>query len=170
MQQTDKYKLNLIDTGDDFSPNPLNKNMKTLETQLARVDAALAAKAAQTALAALTAQVAALEKGQLRYKFDSYTGDGTAGTTNPTRLEFDFKPLLLIIATPGSSTYGGRPWIRGTTVGTTVRMEAGSVHYVTLTWKDRAVEWVNFSASHPASYRLNINGTIYPYLAIGISE
>ena len=44
MQQTSKYKLNLIDPSDDFSPDPLNANANTLETQL------LAREAAEQAL------------------------------------------------------------------------------------------------------------------------
>ena len=78
MQQTDKYKLNIIETSDPFSPAPLNENARTLEAALAaektRVDAALAAKAAQTALntekaareaalSALAARVGTLEAG-----------------------------------------------------------------------------------------------------------
>lgn len=35
MQQTSKYKLNLIETSDRFSPDPLNENAEKLETQLA---------------------------------------------------------------------------------------------------------------------------------------
>jgi len=38
MQQTEKYKLDLIETGDPFSPDALNANAQKLEGELARVD------------------------------------------------------------------------------------------------------------------------------------
>lgn len=66
MQQTTTYKLKLIETSDLFSPDALNDNAQTLETQLARVDAeaaridaALSAKAPQAELTTLTQTVAA---------------------------------------------------------------------------------------------------------------
>ena len=50
MQQTPTYKLNLIETSDLFSPNPLNENAQKLEAALAaKADAAQSA-AAHTAL------------------------------------------------------------------------------------------------------------------------
>ena len=218
MQQTDKYKLNLIDTGDDFSPNPLNKNMKTLETQLARVDAAaaaekarvdsalaakaaqsaldaektaretaaaaektrvdaaLAAKAAQTALAAetaareaLAARVGTLEAGKLLWKFDHYTGDGTFGKGTPTRLEFPFKPLMLIITDPVSGGYGGIPWLYGESQGLVNPGPSNGIS-VTLTWEDRAVQWYSTNNAVTAIYQLNSNGCKYPYFVLGIEK
>ena len=43
MQQTSKYQFNLIETGDTFSPDPLNQNMEKVESAL---DAARAESAA----------------------------------------------------------------------------------------------------------------------------
>ena len=108
--------------------------------------------------------------GQLRFKYDSYIGDGTRGTDNPTRLEFDFKPLMLLVSSPGSYTYGGRPWLRGISRGRTVELPSGAVHTVSLTWEDRAVEWVNSSDSDSAGHRMNVNNTVYYYLALGSAE
>ena len=52
MQQTNKYKFNLIDTSDAFGPEPLNDNANKLETALdqheAAVSAALASQKAET--------------------------------------------------------------------------------------------------------------------------
>ena len=42
MQQTETYKLKLIEPDDTFNADALNDNAKTLEAQLARVDAAIA--------------------------------------------------------------------------------------------------------------------------------
>lgn len=41
MQQTDKYKLNLIEKDDVFSPDALNENMEKVEGAIAAGDAAL---------------------------------------------------------------------------------------------------------------------------------
>ena len=39
MQHTDKYKLNLIENSDAFSPDALNENMQKLEAALEEVTA-----------------------------------------------------------------------------------------------------------------------------------
>ena len=178
MQQTKTCKLNLIGTSDVFSPEPLNENARTLETQLdavrgefAAADAGLSGQvAALEAAKAEKTALAALEAGQLRFKYSTYTGDGTSGKSNPTRLEFDFKPLLLIVSSPGSPIYGGRVWLRGAARGTSAQLETGTVKSVTLTWEDRAVEWVNYGVNDNAELRLNIDGSTYYYFALGISE
>lgn len=41
MQQTDKYKLNLVERDDVFSPDPLNENMEKVERALADAETAL---------------------------------------------------------------------------------------------------------------------------------
>ena len=43
MTQTDKYKLNLIETSDVFSPEPLNQNTRAVEAQLSAVRGEFAA-------------------------------------------------------------------------------------------------------------------------------
>lgn len=131
------------------------------------LDAEIAAR--EAALAALAGQLGELDAARLRFKFDSYTGNGRSGTTNPTRLEFDFKPLMVIIAS-ASPIYGGRPWLRGVTRATSAQLETGQVKSATLTWEDRAVEWVNYTNSDTAEFRLNSNNATYIYLAIGIAD
>lgn len=74
MQQTEKYKFNLIETSDDFSPTPLNKNAETAERELARVEAQAAAKSELTAHTADTASHAFVKLGHLRLS------DGRSGT------------------------------------------------------------------------------------------
>lgn len=69
MQQTEKYKLNLIETSDTFSPNPLNENAQKLE-------AALDIKANAADHAALEQRVQALELHH--FAAGTYTGDGNA--------------------------------------------------------------------------------------------
>lgn len=66
MQQTTKYKFNLIETSDTFSPDALNANARAAETELARVEAAHAAdKAALEAADAALTKTAAANKTAL---------------------------------------------------------------------------------------------------------
>ena len=91
MQQTEKLKLNLIETGDPLSPAPLNENAQKLETALA---AALAGEeAARTAAdTALAQRVIDLEEHKLRFGF--YIGDGTA-TLEGRILHLGFTPIAI---------------------------------------------------------------------------
>ena len=184
MQQTKTYKLNLIETDDAFSPEALNENARTLETQLSAVrgefaaaDAALsgrvsaldAAKAPQADLAALAKRVGALEAGKLLWKFGSYTGNGGLGKDSPTRIEFDFKPLLLVVTAPGSWMYGGFPWLYGQVQGI-VHLNISTASYVQLQWKNRAVEFYTTVSGATNVYQLNANGMEYKYFVLGIEE
>ena len=177
MQHTDKYKLNLIETSDPFSPEPLNENAQAIEAQLAALDAAKAPRTAlaaetaarEAALTALAAQMGTLDTGRLRFKFDSYTGTGEKYTV-PNRLEFDFKPLFLFIVHEYSTFYGSWPWIRGATTGRASLSSSGSYANISLTWEDRAVQWVNILSNSSADIQLNAEGDTYWYLALGVAE
>lgn len=68
MQQTDKYKLNLLETSDAFSPNPLNENAQKTEAALTAVTAH-----ADAGDAALDARVQVLELHHFACGY--YTGD-----------------------------------------------------------------------------------------------
>ena len=69
MQQTQTYKLNLIETSDTFSPAPLNENMEKVETQLNAIRDAVAAGDA-----ALSDRVTVLEGHKVAA--GTYPGDG----------------------------------------------------------------------------------------------
>ena len=74
MQQTEKYKLNLIEAGDPFSPTPLNVN----------------AQATEDGLAALDGRVAVLEAKKL--VIGSFTGNGSTQT-----IELGFTPFFVLV-------------------------------------------------------------------------
>lgn len=74
MQQTEQYQFNLVETGDAFSPAPLNENME-------KVEAALGS-------GGKTCRVAS----------GSYVGIGEYGTADALRLDVDFKPLVVCLA------------------------------------------------------------------------
>lgn len=126
------------------------------------IDKAVGEKAEKNALDALIGRMGTLETGQLVYKHSSYTGKGTCGDMDKTRLTFDFKPLLLIVSTSSSSpTYGGYPWVRGTYYGKVNGSES-----VIMTWDEKAVSW--YHGAYPER-QLNTKA-LYHYFAIGIKE
>ena len=87
MQQTQTYKLNLIETSDTFSPAPLNENMEKVE---AGISAEAAARAAETA--ALDQRVTVLEGRKI--VTGTYTGDGNA---KGQFINLGFTPRIVVI-------------------------------------------------------------------------
>ena len=83
MQQTEKYKLNLIETSDTFSPVPLNENME-------KVEAALEAKAG---VADMEQRLTVLEAHKLL--FGGYGGGGDK------TIEIGETPKLVILHKKG---------------------------------------------------------------------
>lgn len=98
MQQTETYKLNLIETSDPFSPNPLNENAR-------KTDAAITAEtqARAAADAALDQRVTVLEGHKVRMIAGTYVGDGEVART----IETGVTPKFLILNRDG----GKSPWI-----------------------------------------------------------
>ena len=83
MQQTETYKLNLIESSDPFLPNALNENTRKIEEVMRdKTDAA--------DHAALDIRVAELEKIQLAC--GCFIGDGVAGRIIP----LGFKPVAVL--------------------------------------------------------------------------
>lgn len=149
MQQTEKYKLNLIDPSDEFSPEPLNQNAETVEAQFQ------AREAAEKALDdKFTTADAAIQKNlgsggsNARIAWGSYEGSGQCGKDHPNRLEFDFKPCLLFVH--------GYAWM--------VR-PSGYSSAGTVTWGEQDVSWWSSATGSQCS---NSNMTYY-YMAVGVS-
>ena len=86
MQQTEKYKLNLIEMSDTFSPEPLNENMEALEAAL---DAEAAAR--KSGDSAMSSRVTTLEARKIAT--GTYTGNGTADQT----IYIGFTPKVVMI-------------------------------------------------------------------------
>ena len=180
MLKTEKYKFNIIETGDTFSPDALNANARAVETELARVEAKAAAdkaelQAADAAEKAELKSAAAADKAELksadaairaslgnggktcRIAWGSYTGNGQYGIEHPNSLTFDFKPHLIFIIS--FSTY--LIIERGNTESL-----CSSGYRCTLTWRDNSVSW--FQGQSYAN-QFNTAGVTYYYVAIGES-
>ena len=94
MQQTNKYKLNLIEKDDTFSPDPLNDNMEKVERALEREAAArqaadaTEAQARADADAALDRRIQTIEAHKIVF--------GSANNTSTTA-NLGSTPLLLYV-------------------------------------------------------------------------
>ena len=94
MQQTETYKLNLIETSDTFSPDPLNQNTQKIEEVMS---AETAQRAAETA--ALDNRVTALELHKVAV--GTYTGNAT--TTSKTQtISLGFAPRVVLVQRPNA--------------------------------------------------------------------
>ncbi len=145
MQHTPKYKLNLIDPSDDFSPDPLNANATALETQLAahetRLDGMDTKFTAAIGSGGSTARIAA----------GSYKGNGTSRS-----LSFPFKPLVVFVGSSQGSPYAfPTVLLRGVKKGFAENDQTS----FSVTWSDKGVSW--------SSVFNNVDGTTYYYVAIG---
>lgn len=90
MQHTDKYKLNLIEISDAFSPDALNENTRKVEDVLA-AQAAAEATARDAADGALDQRLTVLEGRRL--VVGTYTGNGDK---NGMHVELGFTPAALL--------------------------------------------------------------------------
>lgn len=99
MQQTETYKLNLIETSDTFSPAPLNENAQKIEAQLQAVQTAQSVE-----VAALDQRLTVLEghkaaagtyKGNVPFNdYDSWQS-----------IQLGFTPRFVIVQSPTVCTW-----------------------------------------------------------------
>lgn len=97
MQQTNKYKLNLIERDDVFSPAALNENAQKVEGALEAVTAHADAgdRAEAAARAVLAQRVTALEAHKM--VVGSYTGNGDS--SNGQTINLGFTPAAVLLCT-----------------------------------------------------------------------
>ena len=139
MQHTNQYQFNLIESGDTFSPQPLNENAEKMEQALAEQALALSS--------------------QIKFKVGTYTGTGTLGSTGKTVIKFPFDPKFVLIW--GSTAFIGL----FAKDGTTRILYGNSSNQPGVTWGTKSLSfWTSVS---DASYQLNAEGCSYSWLAIG---
>lgn len=130
--------------------------MEDFNSDNAKIDAAL--KAHADAIAA--AQTALTLRGNCKIKFGTYSGSGTYGSANPTRLTFDGKPLLVIVENQSNTSdfdfhlrlVRGCNWAVGD--------RANSNYTNDVAWGENYVEWWNDSA------KTQFNSGTYSYVAL----
>ena len=99
----------------------------------------------------------------------SYVGTGTYGEDNKNSLTFDSPPNLLIIASSGSSSYGGSKsyilllYIPGLSGYVPAVFTNGSdgFYMVSISGSGNTVSWYS---AESAAYQLNISGATYDYI------
>lgn len=151
---------------DPFKMDEFNENFDKIDQAVGENTAALAEKATQAALAAETAARKAFEAGQLVFTTGEYTGKGESGASHPNRIDFDFKPLLVVVSAQSDARYGHIPWLRGDTAGNAFPSSTGNSNH--LTWEERAIEWYSYNSY--TSSQLNEKNAVYLYFALGIQE
>lgn len=145
MQQTETYKLNLIETDDVFSPAALNENAKTLEAELARLDAAIGTVGTTC-----------------RIVTGTYKGTGTFGSGKATAIQFDQFPELLFVQ--GSGYYG--LFLRGCSMALCTEPYYGSLWGLYTQWSSNGkVSWYHSNAIGAYS-QLNTLDVTYTYTAL----
>ena len=179
MQQTDIYKLNLLENSDTFSTQPINENTEAIETAINKVkteldqkdseqDAALSShiQASNAAFNQITQQLSAV--GNCHIAVGSYAGTGTYGAAAPMTLSFGFVPKLLIVA---SGIYfmfavvGNEKALAS--AGATDKANLSDNTYswrLPVQWSSTSVSWHNDSNSVS---QFNVDGNTYWYIAIG---
>lgn len=137
MQQTETYKLNLIETSDTFSPAPLNENMEKLEAALGGVQAE-----ASAGEEALDQRLTVLEAR--KFVAGTYTGDGS-GTGQFINL--GFTPIAVLVQSSAGT------WMAVTSVspGKVLTIQGGG--FVV-------------GDNNGLGVRLNTSNGVYAYLAI----
>ena len=91
----------------------------------------------------------------------TYTGTGTSGTSNPTRIHFVFEPSIIIIRRNGSMQYEAM-LVKGNTVAGSDRNTA--TNGITITWGGRDVSWYSTVS---ANVQLNAASATYDVIALG---
>lgn len=137
MQQTTKYKLDLIEKDDVFSPDALNQNMEKVEGAI------------QAETAALEQRVVALEAHKCY--LGSYVGDGASSRD----IDLGFAPKALLVLLNSSATAQDvRIFFRG------VDVRYGDYLIMGLTENGFHVAYHGYIKTH------NVSGQTYPFLAL----
>ncbi len=170
MKKTDNYSLPQWEKQDFIK-------MEDFNDAFGKTDAALKANADATAtgLNAETAALAALSKNlgaaghNCRIAWGSYTGTGTTGAASPNTLQFDFYPVLVLVAPVKPDGYTKNPMVltRGRNVASTYP-DGASKWELTVSWTDSSVSW--HSSETDAGYQHNRSGSAYLYVMLGYDK
>ena len=174
MKKTDNYSLPQWEKQDFIK-------MEDFNDAFGKTDAALKANADATATglnaetAARGEAIAALGKNlgaaghNCRIAFGSYTGTGATGAANPNTLQFDFYPVLVLVAPVKPDGYTKNPMVltRGRSVAATYP-DGASKWELTVSWTDSSVSW--YSSENDTGYQHNRSGSAYLYAMLGYDK
>ena len=103
MQHTNKYKLNLIEKDDTFSPDPLNDNMEKVERALEGVTTHADAGDAAEAQARADADAALDRRIQVFEAHHVAVGTYTPQEDKVTNVDIGFSPSMILIHALGTT-------------------------------------------------------------------
>lgn len=155
MKKTGTYNLNVIETMDTFSPDPLNENTALLEQALNAANAGTTAEAKTRAAAvsAVEKRVATLEAHKIAA--GTYTGKGTKSGDSQT-IKLGFTPAAVYV----NNVRFGMANIKGALV-VTGSPEAGILEIVSNGFKVYGYPDGGLNQNTSA----NDNGQVYRYIA-----
>ena len=174
MKKTDNYSLPQWEKQDFIKMEDFNDAFGKTDAALkANADAAATGLRAETA--ARSEAVAALSKNlgaaghNCRIAFGSYTGTGSTGAANPNTLQFDFYPVLVLVAPVKPDGYTKNPMVltRGRSVAATYP-DGASKWELTVSWTDSSVSW--YSSENDTGYQHNRSGSAYLYAMLGYDK
>ena len=181
MKKTDNYSLPQWEKQDFIKMEDFNDAFGKTDAALKAHDTALKANA-DAAATGLNAEiiargeaVAALSKNlgaaghNCRIAFGSYTGTGTTGAASPNTLQFDFYPVLVLVAPvkPSGNAQNPSIFLRGRDKASS-QPEGGNDYQLTAAWTDNALSW--YSTDTYAGYQHNFKGNVYCYAVLGYDK
>ena len=163
MGKTTNYKLPRWEKDDFVKMDDFNAAFQTIDETLKAGADAVADEAAARATA-VTAVAQALGTGgqNCRIAWGSYTGNGKYGSSNPNTLNFDFKPMMVVIASDSFGSIGSSRFIRPLTCGSD---QSNNVQKVT--WGEKSFSWYYPNSTNAHLWQNNTQGYTYHYVAIG---
>lgn len=173
MKRTTNYALPTWEKSDFIQMSDFNDLTQKTDLALkANADAAggkADGAATSAALAALTKNLGAAGHN-CRIAFGSYTGTGTTGSDNPNALNFDFYPVLLVVASATRANSSNRPhfFLRPRTVANSPYAGTSEPVAIKVTWADDGISW--YVTSGKETHQLNTGGAIYYYTVLGYDK
>ena len=173
MDKTANYNLPQWVGTDPIRMKPFNDAFDGIDKALkANADAAggkADGAATSAALAALAKNLGAAGHN-CRIAFGEYTGMGTTGADNPNVLNFDFYPVLLVVASATRANSSNRPhfFLRPRTVANSPYAGTSEPVAIKVTWADDGISW--YVTSGKETHQLNTGGTVYYYTVLGYDK
>ena len=95
---------------------------------------------------------------------------GTTGADNPNVLNFDFYPVLLVVASATRANSSNRPhfFLRPRTVANSPYAGTSEPVAIKVTWADDGISW--YVTSGKETHQLNTGGTVYYYTVLGYDK
>ena len=173
MKRTTNYALPTWEKSDFIQMSDFNDlTQKTDAALKANADAAQAlqsGKADAQTVSALAKNLGAAGHN-CRVAFGEYTGTGTTGADNPNVLNFDFYPVLLVVASATRANSSNRPhfFLRPRTVANSPYAGTSEPVAIKVTWADNGISW--YVTSGKETHQLNTSGAIYYYTVLGYDK